>query len=110
MGALLTLVFVALVQLSVVLHVRNTLIDCATEGARYGALADRDPSAGAQRTRELVTTDLSGAYAGDVVVAVERVDGLEMVVVRVRAPLPVIGLLGPGRVVRVSGRAVVEGS
>lgn len=109
MGALLTLVFIALIQLAVVLHVRNTLISCATEGARYGALADRDPAAGVQRTRDLINADLNPAYAADVVASTENVAGFDTVVIRVRAPLPVIGLLGFGRVVAVSGHAVQEG-
>jgi len=40
-GALTTVFFLAVVQLALVLHVRNTLIDAAASGARYGTLADR---------------------------------------------------------------------
>ena len=108
-GALVTLVFVAVVQLAVVLHVRNTLIDCASDGARAGALADRDPRAGAARARELIAADLSPAYARSVTAGVETFDGVPTVVVRVRAPLPLVGLFGAGRVLTVSGHAVVEG-
>jgi hypothetical protein len=108
-GALLSLIFVALVQLAVVLHVRNTLIDCASDGARWGALADRTPADGAERARLLITQDLSGRYAGDVEAGGEQVDGLATVVVRVRAPLPLLGLLGAGRVLVVSGHALREG-
>jgi hypothetical protein len=107
-GSLITLIFVALVQLTVVLHVRNTLIDCASEGARYGALADRTPADGAARARLLVGADLSPRYAGDVQAGHEAVDGLDTIVVRIRAPLPVIGLVGAGRVLTVSGHAVSE--
>ena len=107
-GALLSLIFVSLVQLAVVLHVRNTLIDCAAQGARFGALADRSPADGVARTRELITQDLSARYAADVVADRERVDGLDTVVVRVRAPLPLVGLLGAGRVLTVSGHAQLE--
>jgi len=107
-GALLSLIFVALVQLAVVLHVRNTLIDCASEGARYGALADRTPADGAARARLLVGADLSARYAGDVRAGHETVDGLDTVVVRIRAPLPVLGLVGAGRVLTVSGHALSE--
>jgi hypothetical protein len=107
-GTLATLVFVGIVQLAVVLHVRNTIIDCAGEGARYGALADRTPADGAARAAALITQDLSARYAQDVVSGVETVDGLPTVVVRVRAPLPVLGLLGVGRVVTVSGHALRE--
>jgi len=107
-GALLSLIFVSLVQFAVVLHVRNTLIDCAAQGARFGALADRSPADGVARTRELITQDLSARYAADVVADRERVDGLDTVVVRVRAPLPLVGLLGAGRVLTVSGHAQLE--
>ena len=37
-GALVTVLFVGVLQLTIVLHVRNTLVDTAAEGARYGAL------------------------------------------------------------------------
>jgi hypothetical protein len=107
-GALITLIFVGLVQFAVVLHVRNTLIDCAAEGARFGALADRRPADGVARTRELITQDLSARYAQQVQAGRERVDGLDTVVVRVRAPLPLIGLFGAGRLLTVSGHALLE--
>jgi len=107
-GTLATLLFVGVVQLAVVLHVRNTLIDCASEGARYGGLGDREPADGARRAAALITQDLSAGYARDVTAGVETVDGLPTVVVRVRAPLPVLGLLGVGRVVTVTGHALRE--
>lgn len=107
-GALLTLLFVAVLQFAVVLHVHNTLVDCAGEGARYGALADLSPSAGADRARELIRADLGDAYAADVTAGRERYAGLDTVVVRVRAPLPMVGLLGAGRVVTVEGHADAE--
>jgi hypothetical protein len=107
-GALLTLLFVAVLQFAVVIHVHNTLVDCASEGARYGALADVSPSAGAQRARDLIRADLGDAFAADVTAGRERYDGLDTVVVRVRAPLPLLGLLGAGRIVMVAGHAGAE--
>jgi Flp pilus assembly protein TadG len=107
-GALLTLLFAAVLQLAVVLHVRNVLVDCAGEGARLGALADRDPDAGAARARELITAELSVRYAQRVSAGRASVDGLPTVEVRVEAPLPVIGLVGAGRVLSVSGHALAE--
>lgn len=76
---------------------------------RFGALADRDPAAGAALARDLVVADLSPAYARSVTADTETFDGVPTVVVRVRAPLPLVGLLGVGRVLTVSGHAVVEG-
>jgi Flp pilus assembly protein TadG len=107
-GALLTLLFAALLQLVVVLHVRNVVIDCASEGARYGALADRDPQAGRGRAQELIRAELSDSYAREVSARTVTMDGLPMVEVRVEAPLPVIGFLGVGRVLNASGHALIE--
>lgn len=87
---------------------RNTLIDSASEGARHGALAGGSPAAGAQRTRELIGLSLASRYGDDVTAADVSRGGLDLVEVRVRAPLPVIGLLGPGGVMEVTGRAVQE--
>jgi hypothetical protein len=107
-GGLLTLLFVAVLQVSLALHVRNVLVDCASEGARFGALADRDPQAGANRTRELIRGELSDRYAEQVWAEPARVDGLETVQIQVEAPLPVIGLFGIGRTLTVSGHALAE--
>jgi TadE-like protein len=107
-GAVLTLLFVAVLQFAVVVHVHNTLVDCASEGARFGALADQSPDSGAQRARELIAADLSGAYATDVTAGRERFAGLDTVVVRVRAPMPLVGLLGAGRLLTVEGHADAE--
>jgi len=40
------------------------LVDCAAEGARYAALADRSPQDGAARTRALIGLSLAPGYAG----------------------------------------------
>jgi Flp pilus assembly protein TadG len=107
-GALLTALFVGVLQLGLTLHVRTTLIDCAAEGARFGALAGSSPGAGVQRTRDLIAGALSPAYAEDVAAGLRTLEGASVLEVTVRAPLPVIGLLGPSGVIAVSGRAVAE--
>ncbi len=107
---LITLLFVVVVQLALVVHVRATLVDCAAEGARVAALAGGAGPSGVRRTQELITADLSPDYAGDVSAGRQVVDGVDTAVVRVRAPMPVVGLLGAGRLMVVEGHAVVEGS
>ncbi len=108
-AGLLALVFAGVVQLTLAMHVRNTLVDCAAEGARYAALADRTPEDGIARTRALIDVSLAAGY-GDAVTAVEtELRGLPVVEVRVTAPLPVLGLLGPGGTLTVSGHALREG-
>jgi hypothetical protein len=106
-GMLTTLLFASVLQLALALHVRSTLIDCAAEGARYGALADRTPADGASRAAELIRVSLDASFAQDVHAAVVVEDGLELVEVEVSAPLPVLGLLGPAALT-VAGHALRE--
>lgn len=108
-SALLLLVFLAVVQLGLALHVRNTLVSCASEGARYGARTGSSPGEGAQRTRELINRSLSGRYAQGVSASVETTDaGVDVVVVDVSAPVPLVGPIGPGDALDVRGRAFLE--
>jgi hypothetical protein len=111
-GALLTLLFLSVVQLGLVVHVRNTLVDCAAEGARYGARADRSPGDAVERTRALVASELSTAYArrvGNRIFAGEVDRGGALAVeVRLSAPLPLVGLAGPSGFLTVSGHAYAE--
>ncbi|WP_026553141.1 TadE/TadG family type IV pilus assembly protein [Arthrobacter sp. H20] len=106
-GGLLTVIFIALIQLTMVLHVRNTLIDAASSGARYGTLADRSADDAAQRTEAIISAALSDGYAEEISVGEVDRNGMSMLVVTVRAPLPVIGLIGPAGVLEVTGHAVL---
>lgn len=108
-GVLLTFLFLALLQLGLALHVRNTLLASAAEGARYGANADRDPGQGAALTRRLIRDSLADRFASGVSAGVEQVGGLPTVYVEVDTTLPVLGLLGPARGLRVRGHALEEG-
>ncbi len=107
-SALVTLLFVAVFQLGLALHIRNTLISCASEGARLGARDGARPEEGAQRTRELIASSLSPRFARDVSVSLTESGGIQAVSVRVVAPLPVLGPLGPDRSLDVVGRAFLE--
>ncbi|MGZ4598201.1 MAG: TadE/TadG family type IV pilus assembly protein, partial [Actinomycetes bacterium] len=62
-GILLTVLFLALLQLGLALHVRNTLVASAAEGARYAANADRSPASGAAVTRQLIRDSLADSFA-----------------------------------------------
>ena len=107
-SVLVLVVFVAVVQLGLALFTRSVLISCASEGARYGARADAFPQDGVARTQQLVSTSLSPRFARSVSAAESVVGGVRVVEVRVVAPLPVIGLLGPDRALDVVGRAYAE--
>jgi hypothetical protein len=103
-----TVLFVAVLQLTIVQHVRNTLVDSAAEGARYGALAGHDPSDGAERSRDLIAQSLSPAYAQGVSAGRTTLDGVAVIEVEVEAPLPLVGLVGPVGTLTVRGHALAE--
>jgi hypothetical protein len=107
-GALLTMFFVAIIQLALVLHVRNTLIDAAASGARYGTLADRSAADAQQRTEELIGTALNGSFAQDIETREVTFQGLLTLEVTVRAPMPVVGLIGPRDLLEVKGHAAIN--
>jgi Flp pilus assembly protein TadG len=97
-----------LIQVGLVLHVRNTLAAAATEGARYGANIDRTPGDGAARTRAQIRGAIAGRFAGNISAGRESVDGVPTVVVRVHASVPPLGLWGPGVDLSVAGHGVQE--
>lgn len=107
-SALTTILFAGVLQLALTLHVRSTLVDCAAEGARYAALADRTPEDGADRTRDLIAMSLNPGFAQEVVARAVTVDGVPVVEVEVTAALPVLGLLGPSGTLTVDGHALEE--
>ncbi|WP_121254860.1 TadE family protein [Nocardioides ferulae] len=97
-----------ILQLSLVLLVRNTLAAAASEGARYAATSDRGPDEGAAMTRRQISGALTGRFARDVSAHVITVDGAPAVEVTVRAEVPALGLGGPAVALEVSGRAIEE--
>ena len=105
----LVTLFLAILQLGLALHVRNTLIASAAEGARYAANADRDAADGAEHARALIGAALSDRFARDVSAGYEYVGDVPTVYVRVRAELPVVGLVGVARGIDVRGHAFEEG-
>jgi Flp pilus assembly protein TadG len=108
-SVLLVTLFLAVVQLGLALHVRNTLVAAAAEGARYGANGDRDAADAVARTQEVIASSLSPGFVGEVTAGYEDVDGVPTVVVQVRTTLPLVGWLGPSRGLVVQGHALDEG-
>lgn len=100
--------FLGILQVGLVLLVRNTLANAAAEGARYAASLDRDLAAGEQRTREQVRGAVSEQFARDVDARLVELGGRPTVEVVVRARVPALGLGGPGIDLVVVGHAVEE--
>jgi len=107
-GALLTVLTLSVIQLGLALHIRNTVIDAASEGARFAALADSSLGEGVARSRDLISTALGTGYATDVTATFGRYRGHQSVIVTVHTVLPLIGLFGVDGGLEVSGHAAVE--
>jgi len=105
---LVVVLLLAVVQVGMALHVRNTLISAASEGARFAAAADQSPDAGAEHTRELIRQSLPDVYAEQVESGYQVVSGVDTIVVTIEADLPVFGWLGPANTLRVAGHAMEE--
>lgn len=101
-------VVLGIVQVALVMLVRNTLAAAASEGARLAATADRGPGEGAALTREQVDQAISGRYAQDVTVRRVLVDGAPAVEVTIHARVPALGLGGPAIELDVAGHAIEE--
>lgn len=100
--------FLGILQVALVLMVRNTLASAAAEGARYAATIDRGPADGAARTRAQIDGAISGRFADDIDVTTVLVDGVPTIRVTVHATVPALGLGGPAVSLDVSGHAVQE--
>jgi Flp pilus assembly protein TadG len=107
-GVLLIALTLGVIQLAFALHVRNTLIDAAAEGARFAALAGNSPEDGAERTRQLISTAVGADYATGVSAGYTEYLGVAATEVTVSAPLPLAGPFGPPRSLEVTGHAAVE--
>jgi hypothetical protein len=104
---LLLLVALAVLQITLALHVRSTLTAAAAEGARAGALAGSGMRVAEARTRDVLATALGGDAAQRVEASRTRLDGVPVVRVRVTARLPLLGTLGP-TALTVEGHAMEE--
>ena len=109
-GALVIIVFVALLQVALGVYARNVLTDAAGDGARRAALVGGTEAEARQRVQLLTDAALRRGYVDTVTVSRVSSGDLRIVEVTVTAPFPVLGLLGPGGTLRVTGHAIDESS
>ncbi|GAB2975816.1 TadE/TadG family type IV pilus assembly protein [Nocardioides montaniterrae] len=105
---LLVPLFLAIVQVGLVLHVRNSLASAAADGARLAATLDRGPSDGIARTRAQIAASAGGGFVTSVRSRRTTVDGEPTIEIVVHAEVPALGLGGPAIGFDVTGRAVEE--
>lgn len=107
-SVLLVTLFLAVLQLGLIIHVRNTLVASAAEGARYAANADRGLDHGIRRTQAEIAASISPDLADGVTAGYVERNGVTLVEVRVQATFPLLGLLGPAGSLEVVGHVVEE--
>ncbi len=97
-----------IMQVALVMHVRNVTTAAAAEGARTQAVLDAAPGAGEERTRTQVESSIGDRFVRSISVSAATVAGAPGVEVTVVSEVPALGLLGPGMTVEVTGHAVNE--
>jgi hypothetical protein len=107
LGLLVPLVL-GVLQVGLVLFVRNTLASAASEGARLAATADRTPADGVAKARSQLDGLLSQRYATGIRARPTTIDGAPAIEIVIRGEIPALGLGGPAVSVEVSGHAVEE--
>lgn len=107
-GALITIVALALLQFAVIAHVRAVVIDSAIAGAAYGSLADSTLNAGIERTRELVAVGVAADLITSVTGSVGAVSGRPVSTITVDFRVPAFALWVPAFADSVTVRAFIE--
>lgn len=109
-GTLLLFVVLGVIQIGLLLYVRNTLAADAAEGARHAASLGADPASGGPYAQRLVTTTVPGSRDARCAGGTDTAgDGTPLVVVgcQVSIPLSVVPL-GVSVSVSVRGHAIKE--
>jgi hypothetical protein len=107
-GALTTLVVLAILQVAVVSHVRAVVLDSAAAGAAHGALADSSLRAAVERTRSLLKIGIASDLISKVSGSTGTVASRRVAVIRVDYRVPAFAMWIPTAIGSVSARAFVE--
>lgn len=99
---------VAIMQVALVLHVRNTVSLAASEGARYAASWGATAQDGLVRTREQWSGAVSQRFVTGTRIESVEFAGAPAYRVVVDVAVPALGLGGPAVAFEVSGSAVIE--
>ena len=111
MSVFLIVLVLAILQVAMILHMRNVAVAAVVDGARYAANADRDCPDGSAKARELIEDAIAKAEVVDATCEPGVVGGADVVRVSatVRLPLMLLDLLPADVTIEVDGRAVKEG-
>jgi hypothetical protein len=110
-GSLVTLLFLAVLQLGIDCYIRNVVAACVADGARYAANADvASPAAGAAQANNEITHAIGSSYATAVAPPEPTlIDGARVVTVQATVRLPLLAWFLPaGPSVHTTGEALME--
>lgn len=107
-SAMVLMLFLGVLQIAFAMFTKNVMQDAASQGARYGAMLDRAPGDGEERTRELIYSVLPDSYSATVTSSVTQWQGVEAVEIKVSAPIPTIGPFGLAGNWEVTGHAIMQ--
>lgn len=114
-GSLVVFLFLGILQLGLLLHMRNVVVSSASEAARTAANADQTCADARDRFRELIADSLSSRVSDGIRPPIgcgpdeDRASGATLVRVDVDVDLPLVFLPFGSVSVSATGRAVVEG-
>lgn len=104
---LIMLCFAAVAQVILFAHVKATLVSAAAEGARAGANAGASTMQAVRRTRTALASSAVAGSAQSISAARTTAGGNKTIEVRIKARVPLFGLLGPASM-EVIGHAIRE--
>lgn len=92
--ALITVLCATILQLGVIIHTRNTMIDAASAGARLAALADRSLTDGQHRSATLLSGSIPNSTSAEI--TIQRDSNGELITVTIHHQMPLVGFMtGP---------------
>ncbi|MFC6152572.1 TadE/TadG family type IV pilus assembly protein [Nocardioides yefusunii] len=99
---------VGILQLALVMHVRNVLSSAAAEGARHAALSGATPRDGVETARRQWEGAVSDSFVRSARVESVDLDGASGYRLVLDVEVPALGLGGPAVAFEVTGSAVRE--
>ena len=100
--------FLGILQLALVLHVRNTVSSAVAEGARYAATWEATPEDGVAKARDQYAGVVSDDMIGTPSVELVDIEGAPAYRMTVDVAVPALGIGGPAIAFQVSGNAMIE--
>lgn len=101
-------IFLGILQLALVLHVRNTGAAAAAEGARAAAAQGARPEDGVARARDQLAGVVADRFVRGTRMQAVQVEGMPAYRLVIDMTVPALGLGGPSVSFSVSGNAVLE--